>query len=406
MFLEIRLFSREISQLKAHLKDNTNIKAKLKKEKDSNDWKIEEIYLKIEPPEPIEMEEEPDDLIKDENGNSQDQNQNELRAECGNNLENLSLETPSTANEGNPLIDGLIDGALKADPAITKVNIARSPLKVIPEIQDEKSRVEIAEVFELGAETILQTTENNNEIINDPAQNAQLPDLEGEISDSETPYELIITPIKPKKPENEDEDEPIKLKYFVGTTGKYVEPPPLAHTKKSNENLVNNAEKSLLHEIEGELQNKLTEDGDNAKENVVKETIVLTEQDIEDAVGDLTVNGTIVEDKTIIEDCDQKIATNYEVKVEPTKIELLNAVKIQDQVEEVIIDPPGDFGDTPNTMKSGEASPKHVFSSFELRQYTDRVIQYTLVELSRDDFITTYVGKRFYEEESSRFTRK
>ena len=91
-----------MSELKPHLKEGENLKAKIKKDKNSNEWKIEEIYIKIETPEPIEYEDEAD-LIKDENGNSQDENQNELRAECTNNLQSLAqvpenVEVPENPN--------------------------------------------------------------------------------------------------------------------------------------------------------------------------------------------------------------------------------------------------------------------------------------------------------------------
>merc|ERR1712029_720895 len=88
------------------------------------------------------------------------------------------------------------------------------------------------------------------------------------------------------------------------------------------------------------------------------------------------------------------------ILIEPEMTEPI--VEIPNEIPEnpvEVIAPPEEFGDTLNTLRSGQGSPKHIFSSFELREYTDRVIQFTLNELRRDDFICTLVSKRFHEQE-------
>merc|ERR1712029_1141677 len=88
------------------------------------------------------------------------------------------------------------------------------------------------------------------------------------------------------------------------------------------------------------------------------------------------------------------------ILIEPEMTEPI--VEIPNEIPENLVEviaPPEEFGDTVNTLRSGQESPKHIFSSLELREYTDRVIQFTLNELRRDDFICTLVSKRFHEQE-------
>ena len=68
-----------------------------------------------------------------------------------------------------------------------------------------------------------------------------------------------------------------------------------------------------------------------------------------------------------------------------------------------VLDPPGEFGDTPNTVKTDVGN--HNYSTAQLLCYTERVIQYTL-ETCHDNFVRTYVTKRFVDEEFRHASRQ
>ena len=95
-----------------------------------------------------------------------------------------------------------------------------------------------------------------------------------------------------------------------------------------------------------------------------------------------------------------QVAEEPSIQIEAEKIELIEEAtpETADEIPEEIVAPPEEFGDTVNTLRSGQESPKHSFSSLELREYTEKVIRFTLNELRRDDFICTFISKRFNEQ--------
>merc|ERR1712029_1119169 len=183
-----------------------------------------------------------------------------------------------------------------------------------------------------------------------------------------------------------------------------------------------------LIDISDEPTNEIVEEPveENAQESMnqdepkIDDEIEPQIQDKVEVIQEIQANIEVVEEIQVNVEAVKEIQTNIEeveeIQVEPQILdiepELVQVPKepsilIEPEMTEPIVEIPNEipenpvevFGDTVNTLRSGQESPKHIFSSLELREYTDRVIQFTLNELRRDDFICTLVSKLFHEQE-------
>ena len=307
-------------------------------------WDCKEIYLKLD-----EVEEEGPAPLN--NNNNEVDDATALREETNDLLKHLEAATPVAP--------------LKEDREITKSNIARSPLSKIPEIGDDQVAPN-EDFVSVAVDTIMEA---NNNVVENPMpiedQNEVVDDLI-DISDEPT-NEIVEAPVEENAQESMNQDEP-----------------------------------KIDDEIEPQIQDKV-EVIQEIQANI--EVVEEIQANIE-AVKEIQTNIEEVEEIQVepqildIEPELVQVPKEPSILIEPEMTEPI--VEIPNEIPEnpvEVIAPPEEFGDTVNTLRSGQESPKHIFSSLELREYTDRVIQFTLNELRRDDFICTLVSKRFHEQE-------
>merc|ERR1712025_260515 len=243
----------------------------------------------------------------------------------------------------------------KEDREITKSNIARSPLSKIPEIGDDQMAPN-EDFVSVAVDTIMEA---NNNVVENPMpiedQNEVVDDLI-DISDEPT-NEIVEAPVEENAQESMNQDEP-----------------------------------KIDDEIEPEIQDKVEVIQEIQANIEVVEEIQTTIEEVEEIQVEPQIMG--IEPELV------QVPKEPSILIEPEMTEPIVEIPNEIPVNLVeVIAPPEEFGDTVNTLRSGQESPKHIFSSLELREYTDRVIQFTLNELRRDDFICTLVSKRFHEQE-------
>ena len=238
---------------------------------------------------------------------------------------------------------------LKEDREITKANIARSPLSEIPEAANE-------DFVSVAVDTILEA---NNSITEEPIPVKDEDVLLIDISAEPEPEAV-------EKNENEAykyDEVPEPVKEFVQET---VEPP------------------------EPEIEPELPPEVPKVEEPTVEQPPVVTAPAPTQVPDPEPLEPTAPESKA--KEIKIELAKAPEV-VEPDPVKPMEPQHVQN------IATPAAYGDTVNTLKSsGHESPRHTFSTLELREYTEKVIRFTLNELRRDDFITTLVSKRYFEQ--------
>ena len=311
-------------------------------------WECKEMYLKLDGVE--EIVHEPSEVTL--NNNIELDDAAALREETGQLLKHLDDGYVHEQEGATPV------KPLKEDREITKGNIARSPLSKIPEIGDDQVIEDPPndDFMSVAVDTILEANNNVAEV-NDPIpiedKNEVVDDLI-DISDeqvNDVPNEIVAEPVEEiaAAPESIDQDEP---------------------------KVEDKVEPVEAQEIQaGEILAK------------VEEAEIIQVEEVEPQI--LETGPALVQ-----------VAEEPSIQIEAEKIELIEEAtpETADEIPEEIVAPPEEFGDTVNTLRSGQESPKHSFSSLELREYTEKVIRFTLNELRRDDFICTFISKRFNEQ--------
>jgi len=332
----------KISEVKNYVAQGDIIKATIVGR--PRNWECKEMYLKLDEPSGVTL-----------NNNNEIDDAAALREETGQLLKHLDDGYVQDQEGATPVTP------LKEDREITKGNIARSPLSKIPEIGDDQVIEDPPndDFVSVAVDTILEANNNVVEVTNPipiEDKNEVVDDLI-DISDEQVndlPNEIVAEPMEEIEaaPESIDQDEP--------KVDDAIEPV--------------DAQDVQAGQVE-EIQAK------------VEEAEIIQVEEVEPQI--LETEPALVQ-----------VPEEPSIQIEAEKIEHIEEAtpETADEIQEEIVAPPEEFGDTVNTLRSGQESPKHSFSSLELREYTDEVIRFTLNELRRDDFICTLISKRFNEQ--------
>ena len=327
----------KISEVKNYVAQGDIIKATIVGR--PRNWECKEMYLKLDEPSEVTL-----------NNNNEIDDAAALREETGQLLKHLDDGYVQDQEGATPVTP------LKEDREITKGNIARSPLSKIPEIGDDQVIEDPPndDFMSVAVDTILEANNNVVEVTNPipiEDKNEVVDDLI-DISDEQV-NEIVAEPLEiAAAPESIAQDEP--------KVDDAIEPV--------------DAQDVQAGQVE-EIQAK------------VEEAEIIQVEEVEPQI--LETEPALVQ-----------VPEEPSIQIEAEKIEHIEEAtpETADEIQEEIVAPPEEFGDTVNTLRSGQESPKHSFSSLELREYTDEVIRFTLNELRRDDFICTLISKRFNEQ--------
>ena len=280
---------------------------------------------------------------------------------------------------------------LKEDREITKANIARSPLSEIPEAVNE-------DFVSVAVDTILEANNITEEPIPMKDEDVLLIDISAEPEPEAV--EKNEVPLGHEAYKYDEVPEPVKE--FAQET---VEPEVQIQEPEQEKILQESAQKTVESEVVPEPEQEKTPQ--ESVQKVIEPEVVHVPEVEQEKTPQESVQKTIEAEaaqalepkaKEIPEDSIE-LAKAPEV-VEPDPVRPMEPQQVRGTLYKELSKPtPVAYGDTVNTLKSsGHESPQHTFSTLELREYTEKVIRFTLNELRRDDFITTLVSKRYFEQ--------